>query len=98
VTVFVPTNRLMAGYARVDPAGDWTARLGANRSGDPNADPRMIAQPPTDPGYAMPNADVGNLNQMPGVEVSGWLPANVPVTDPAYEQWLRIMRQSGAIR
>jgi hypothetical protein len=86
----------MAGYARFDPAGDWTARMGANR-GDPNADPRMVVQPSNDPGYAMPNADMGNLNQMPGVEVSGWLPANMSPNDPAYEQWLRLLRQQGRI-
>ena len=37
----------------------------------------MVAAPPVDPGYAMPNVDMGNLNQSPNQTVTGWLPANV---------------------
>jgi hypothetical protein len=61
---------------------DFTHRLGAaRRHGVASADPGMVAQPPVDPGYAMPNADVGNLNQSPGQDVTGTLPA-------AYQQQL----------
>ena len=49
-----PVNRLMAGYGITDPTGDWTARLLANQGGHPNIDLGMAAQPPVDPGYAMP--------------------------------------------
>jgi hypothetical protein len=43
----------------------FTTRLGvpAGRRGVSNADPGMVVQPYVDPGYAMPNADEGNLNQ-----------------------------------
>ena len=55
-----------------------------------------------DPGYAMPNVDIGNLNQSPGQVVTGWLPANatqgMDPTDPRYPAWLQMMRQSGVIR
>ena len=40
------------------------------------ADPRMTVQPYADPGNAMPNADMGNLNQSPGLVVPGTLPAS----------------------
>ena len=97
-----PVNRLMAGYASADPNGDWTARLGVNRGGQPAADPAMVVQPTNDPGYAMPNVDIGNLNQSPGQVVTGWLPANatqgMDPTDPRYPAWLQMMRQSGVIR
>jgi hypothetical protein len=56
------------------PGKDWTARL---PPGSPSADPNMVAQPYADPGYAMPNAFVGNLNQAPGQEVGGALPASL---------------------
>jgi hypothetical protein len=36
----------------------------------------MVVQPYVDPGYGMPNAFVGNLNQAPGLDVGGWLRAN----------------------
>lgn len=43
----------------------------------------MVVQPYADPGYGMPNAMVGNLNQSPGQEVGGWLRANaLQITDP----------------
>ena len=42
---------------------------------DETSDPGMVAQPLADPGYAMPNPPIENLNSMEGVEVSGWLPA-----------------------
>ena len=54
-------------------ANDWTARL---PPGSPGADQGMVAQPYADPGYGMPNAFVGNLNQMPGMAVGGYLPVN----------------------
>jgi hypothetical protein len=54
---------------------DFTTRL-RRRHGVASADPGMVAQPPVDPGYAMPNVDLGNLNQMPGQDVSGWLPTS----------------------
>jgi hypothetical protein len=61
-------------------ANDWTARL---PPGSPSADPGMIAQPYADPGYGMPNAYVGNLNQAPGLVVGGALRANaLQITDP----------------
>jgi len=53
----------------------FTSRLSLGRHGIANADPGMVAQPYADPGYAMPNADVGNLNQAPGQDVTGTLPA-----------------------
>ena len=53
---------------------DWTDRLPA---GSPSADPAMVATPSVDPGYAMPNAFVGNLNQAPGQVVGGTLPASL---------------------
>ncbi len=56
-------------YLRKD---DFTGRLPPAVA---RADPRMIRQPSSDPGYAMPNPDVGNLNQRPGIEVSGTLGA-----------------------
>lgn len=43
--------------------------------GNPGADPGMVAQPYADPGYAMPNAFVGNLNQAPGQTIGGTLRA-----------------------
>jgi hypothetical protein len=52
--------------------GDWTTRLPAATG---TADPNMVAQPYANPGYAMPNADVGNLNQSPNQVVPGYLPA-----------------------
>jgi hypothetical protein len=55
-------------------ANDWTARL---PPGSPSADPGMVVLPYTDPGYGMPNADIGNLNQSPGLAVGGALRANV---------------------
>ena len=97
-----PVNRLMAGYGATDPTGDWTARLLANQGGHPNIDLGMAAQPPVDPGYAMPNVAPENLPQMPGQEVGGWLPVNatqgMDPTDPRYPAWLQMMRQYGAIR
>jgi hypothetical protein len=55
---------------------DFAARLETMRGrGVAGADPGMVVQPPVDPGYAMPNAFEGNLNQSPGLEVGGWLPA-----------------------
>ena len=54
-------------------ANDWTARL---PPGSPGADQGMVAQPYADPGYGMPNAFVGNLNQSPGMNVGGYLPVN----------------------
>ena len=55
---------------------DFTARLSQQiRRAIGSADRGMVVQPYADPGYAMPNVDVGNLNQMPGQEVSGWLPS-----------------------
>jgi len=39
------------------------------------ADPGMVAPPVADPGYAMPNADMSNLNQSLGYPVQGTLPA-----------------------
>jgi hypothetical protein len=56
-------------------ADDFAGRLGNIRPGSISADPGMVVQPPVDPGYAMPNAHVGNLNQTPGQAVGGWLPA-----------------------
>jgi len=61
------------------PGLDFTGRLPPAVG---SADPRMIVQPPIDPGYAMPNANIGNLNQMPGVEVSGALRAQAQQPDP----------------
>lgn len=54
-------------------ANDWTARL---PPGSPGADQGMVAQPYADPGYSMPNAFVGNLNQSLGQTVGGYLPVN----------------------
>ena len=54
-------------------AKDWTARL---PPGSPGADTGMVVQPYADPGYGMPNAFVGNLNQSPGLVVGGVLRAN----------------------
>ena len=54
-------------------ANDWTARL---PPGAPGADTGMVVQPYADPGYGMPNAYVGNLNQSPGVAVGGYLPVS----------------------
>jgi hypothetical protein len=53
-------------------AQDFTGRLPPAVS---NADPGMVVQPGADPGYRMPNALEGNLNQSPGQIVGGWLPA-----------------------
>jgi hypothetical protein len=58
------------------PPQDWRGRLKDMRGqayGD--ADPRMVVQPYADPGYRMPNTGEGNLNQSPGQEIGGWLPA-----------------------
>jgi hypothetical protein len=55
-------------------ANDWTSRL---PPGSPSADTGMVVQPYADPGYGMPNAFVGNLNQAPGLAVGGALRANV---------------------
>ena len=66
---------------------DFTHRLQTMRPATEGADPRMVAQPPIDPGYAMPNVDLGNLNQMPGQDVSGWLPSSL--TDDEKQQLLR---------
>jgi hypothetical protein len=60
-------------------ANDWTARL---PPGSPGADQGMVAQPYADPGYGMPNAYVGNLNQAPGMAVGGYLPVNALQPDP----------------
>ena len=89
-------------------ADDWTMRLPTrpDRPWQPDVDHPMIVQPHgADPGYAMPNPNQGNLNQMPGVMVPGTLPVNAtpagppdPRTDPAgYQNWLLVMRQRGAI-
>ena len=51
-------------------ANDWTARL---PPGSPSADQGMAVQPYADPGYAMPNPYIGNLNQSPGMAVGGYL-------------------------
>jgi hypothetical protein len=56
----------------VSSAPDWTDRLPPAVG---TADPGMVVQPYADPGYAMPNADVGNLNQSPNQEVLGYLQA-----------------------
>ena len=53
--------------------GDFTSRLPA---ADPNVDQSMVVQPYADPGYGMPNASEGNLNQSPGQTVGGYLPAS----------------------
>lgn len=68
-------NALMQGAAPV--VDDFAYRLSQQpRHAIGTADPGMVAQPYADPGYAMPNADIANLNQAPGQEVSGWLPAS----------------------
>ena len=70
---------------------DWTTRLGHQpRRGREYADPGMVAQPGADPGYGMPNAYVGNLNQAPGIATQGWLPASQD------EQLLRALQALGA--
>jgi len=78
-------------------ADNWTSRLQRLQGGVSELDPSMEIQPPPDAGRAMPDVPMENLTTMPGVEVSGWLPANVPATDPRYIEWLRLMRQRGAI-
>jgi hypothetical protein len=67
-----------------------------------NIDQDMIAYPPNYSDYWMPSPPMENLNSMEGVEVLGTLPVSAPQsvpnpTDPAYEQWLRLMRQRGVI-
>jgi hypothetical protein len=72
-----------------------------------NADPRMVAQPGADPGYAMPNVAPGNLNQAPGQAVGGTLPAGLSgvlapgagaqapqAPDLRYQQWLQAQMQN----
>jgi hypothetical protein len=67
-------------YSRQPQFRDFTARL---PPGSPGADSGMVTRPYADPGYGMPNAFVGNLNQAPGQEVGGWLRANaLQITDP----------------
>jgi hypothetical protein len=41
----------------------------------------MVAQPDVDPGYGLHNTPLGNLNQSPGQEVGGWLPAGMTQDD-----------------
>lgn len=68
-------NSLLA--AAPAPVNDFTYRLSQMpRHAIGNADPNMVATPYADPGNAMPNVDQGNLNQAPGQEVNGLLPAS----------------------
>jgi hypothetical protein len=62
-----------------DAVDDWITRLPTrpDRPWQPDVDHPMIVQPTVDPGYAMPNAPMENLNSMPGAEVQGALPVNV---------------------
>ena len=62
-----------------------------------NADPGMVVQPYADPGYAMTNVPQGNLNQAPGQEIGGYLPAAANSLTPwieslpmALQQWDRL--------
>jgi hypothetical protein len=73
--------------------GDFTSRLQTMRPAVDNADPRMVVKPYADPGYAMPNPNLGNLNQAPGQEVGGTLPANLPE-----DERQRRLRQQRAFR
>ena len=101
-----PVNRLMAGYAQCRSTTATMDELGfgVNRGASLAAsDPAMVVQPTNDPGYAMPNVDIGNPElSRPGEVVTGWLPANatqgMDPTDPRYPAWLQMMRQSGVIR
>ena len=70
-------------------ANDWTARL---PPGSPSADQGMAVQPYADPGYGMPNAYVGNLNQSPGQTVGGYLPTSAGV-NALSPQLLMLLRQ-----
>ena len=80
-------NPLMPGAA---PAiNDFTSRLPPATA---SADPNMVASPYADPGYAMPNVDLGNLNQAPGQEVSGWLPASAQM-NPLLLRYLYLLSQ-----
>ena len=80
----VRVNPLFAMLA--PPPRDFTDRLPA---GVYNADERMVVQPYADPGYAMPNASEGNLNQSPGQVVGGYLPAGGADPRTAWvQQWL----------
>ena len=66
----------------VGPPNDWTARLGQQpHHARGNVDPGMVAQPNVDPGYGLHNTPLGNLNQSPGLEVGGWLPAGMTQDD-----------------
>lgn len=89
-------------YPRGQP-DDFTARL---PPGSPRGDPGMVVQPYTDPGYGMPNAFVGNLNQAPGQVVGGALPVNAQQIDTGenfyeispLERWLAQQRVKNAQR
>lgn len=68
----------LRGFAVQPSVDDWTHRqMERWDKGNPDTDRAMIVQPATDPGYAMPNASQGNLNQMPGVEVPGFIPVSL---------------------
>jgi len=84
----VPLNRLMAPL--LTPQGDFTSRLPPAQS---TADPNMVAQPQVDPGYGLHNTPLGNLNQAPGQEVGGWLPAGVQLTPQQQAAFLQYLQQ-----
>lgn len=61
-----------------------------------------LRPPAPDIDRGMEDVLIGNLNQAPGHPVSGWLPINATQVapnpnDPRYQQWVRLMRQRGAI-
>jgi hypothetical protein len=64
-------------YLGPPPQAGFIGMLSRLRPGQANADPSMVASPYANGGDAMPNADLGNLNQMPGQVVSGWLQAGL---------------------
>jgi len=65
----------------------FTTRMGRLRRGITDADPGMVAQPPVDPGYAMPNPNVNDLYQEPQWEPRSWVPV-----DDKQQQLLRALQ------
>jgi len=83
------------------PPRDFVDRMNRERPGVGTADPRMVVQPPVDPGYAMPNISEGNLVQpelIPGMVIEGWLPAGQRSLPPQNALLIELLRRYGITR
>src|SRR4029077_4095281 len=75
-------------------ADDFTTRLSQQpRHAIGNANPGMVAQPYADPGYGMPVPDMGNLNQAPGLEIPGTLPASYQAPADTDSLWVQTLKR-----